>query len=606
MLIQTLPQDVVNQIAAGEVVERPAHLVKELIENSLDAGADVIEVKFETANLNLVIKDNGVGMSQDDLRLSISPHATSKIAQFTDLQKLTSYGFRGEALASISSVASLEILSRQKGASQGFQLTSKPSNQVSVAPVTMEPGTEIRVTELFVNVPARLKFLKSLSAEHSQIINVIKAFALVRPNVEFKIIKNQNLLCFWPKVSEWTSRVEAVLEAAPFFESSLEVDGLKVRVAFLPPSQVFKTSKNIWLFAQKRWIQDKSLQFAVMEGYRSTLMTKEFPAVVVDLECAPEMIDVNVHPSKSQVRFSSNVDPFRAIRRCLAQAITQNPTETSGVSASQEPPISLASIVRDYPQPQEQNLTLDVLRETFYNKRSDEVSSVTVNAANQSTFNSEVNRDEDPLYAFAQSSPTTVVQKKSWSDLDIVGQVHLTYLVCQTEDSMVIVDQHAAHERVLYDKFIKGWKSNEIAVQSFLFPLTFDVSEAQVELFLANRNEVAKLGFELDQGGPQTILVRAAPSGVSEASVVKALQNMALELEDIGQTSSFEDLVTHTCATMACHSAVRAGQAMSIDQIKSLLMQMDQVELADYCPHGRPVSIEFSRSSIEKKFGRID
>ncbi|WP_374032627.1 DNA mismatch repair endonuclease MutL [Bdellovibrio bacteriovorus] len=325
MSIQILSPEVVDQIAAGEVVERPAHLVKELVENSIDAGATRVHVEFYDGGRIVKVIDNGKGMSPEDLPKSLERFATSKISKTDDLWSLRTFGFRGEALASIASVSKLTLTSRRAGDEQAHQLISEYGKKKDIDKVGGSQGTTILIENLFDNTPARLKFLKSDSAENSAIKTTLKAMALSHFDVEFRIQENGKLVAFWPACKNRKDRVEQILEIKPLFEGEASRENVKAYAVFADPHNVAKTSKNIWLFAQNRWIQDRSLQAAVNEAYRSLLMHGEYPIAAVWVEVDPDCVDVNIHPTKSQVKFQDPSLAFRAVAAALRGTLEQAP-----------------------------------------------------------------------------------------------------------------------------------------------------------------------------------------------------------------------------------------------------------------------------------------
>ncbi|MFZ4405448.1 MAG: DNA mismatch repair endonuclease MutL [Pseudobdellovibrionaceae bacterium] len=325
MSIQILSSEVINQIAAGEVVERPSHLLKELIENSIDATATRIEIYFSQGGRGVEVIDNGQGISEQDLAKSLDRFATSKISNSEDIWQLRTFGFRGEALASIASVSDLLISSRPAEQKQAYQLRSRFGQKSNLEKTGNLNGTRIKIDNLFENTPARLKFLKSDSAEASAIKNTLKALALSHPAVEFKIQENNDLIFYWPVASSRRQRVQQILEETELFTGQAERQGYHAEAIFSSPHKVFKTSKNIWLFVQNRWVQDRSLQAAVMEAYRNLLMHKEYPLAVVWLDVPLDQVDVNIHPTKSQVKFVDASLAFRAVQASIRDVLETAP-----------------------------------------------------------------------------------------------------------------------------------------------------------------------------------------------------------------------------------------------------------------------------------------
>jgi DNA mismatch repair protein MutL len=573
--IQVLSAEVINQIAAGEVVERPAHLVKELVENSLDAGSTVVQIDVNFGGKFIKISDNGHGIVKEDLALALQRHATSKIKKTNDLWNLSTYGFRGEALASVAAVSKLTLQSN------GFQIKSDFGLISDVMPSSVLAGTHLTVESLFENVPARLKFLKSDSSELAQIRNVIKALALAYPQVEFKLIENGKLDLFFKSNKD---RASQVLGLEKIYTQEFKNQNFTVKAYFSSPHDVQKTSKNIWIFAQKRWIQDRALQTAVMEAYRSLLMHGEYPHVVIDLECTPDVIDVNIHPTKSQVKFQDASEAFRSVHAAVRKGL-----ETA-------PWINKAE---NYEAPRSQNFQSSVHDQI---KFSDFGSSL-----GNTQFKTKTTMLEQLTQLKVDSSPVDVATQPQgfWSSLQVLGQLNLTYFVCQKNDRMILVDQHAAHERVAFEKLMRKWKGGAIDQQDYLFPLAIDLSPEKVEALLNRASEISKMGIEIELLGPSVIGVKSAPLFVKEAALPKIFDKMATDLVDLGGSYSLEKSIADLFATMACHSVVRAGQSLSHAEMVELLNAMDEFPLSSFCPHGRPVSVEFLFNDIEKQFGRL-
>ncbi|QDK45157.1 DNA mismatch repair endonuclease MutL [Bdellovibrio sp. ZAP7] len=643
MSIQVLSPEVVDQIAAGEVVERPAHLVKELVENSIDAGATRVHVEFFDGGRIVKVIDNGKGMSPEDLPKALDRFATSKISKSDDLWSLKTFGFRGEALASISSVSKMTLTTRREGDEQAFQLVSLYGKKQPIDRVGGSQGTTVLMENLFENMPARLKFLKSDSAEHTAIKTTLKAMALAHFDVEFRIQENSKLVNFWPACKDRKERAEQILEIKPLFVGEASREYVKAYAVFADPHNVAKTAKNIWLFAQNRWIQDRSLQAAVNEAYRSLLMHGEFPIAAVWVETDPEYIDVNIHPTKSQVKFHDPSLAFRAVAGALRGTLEKAPwIQQSGQLRSQAQFGSAGGAV-DYSDPAatypsakglpnfatsengakvaqaempKENLAFQdsTFKTTQFQKKDfsfpttsvqqPQMSYQTLAEAAESRQNFEVPAKNDAA-ATVNAEAVAPVSGGYWSSLEVLGQANLTYIVTQHRDKMVFVDQHAAHERVAYEKLMNAWKGGKIDIQDFLFPLAIDMSPEKVEGLLLLAKDIERLGVFIEALGPGTVGVKAAPLFIKESVLGKVLDRMANEVVDQGGSYSLERAVGDICATMACHSVVRAGQALSIDQMKNLLREMDHFPLSSFCPHGRPVSVEYPFYKLEKDFGRI-
>lgn len=620
MSIQVLSSEIINQIAAGEVVERPAHLVKELVENSLDAGSNQITIDISEGGRFIRVQDNGHGILSTELGKALERHATSKITQTDDLWNLHSFGFRGEALASAAAVSKMTLQSVEKNEKKPAQIHSNFGALSAVKPSSQAAGTEIKIENLFENVPARLKFLKTEASEANQIKTVVKALALAHPEVEFKLTSNGQLQLFYARKKTRIERVRDVLEKKSFFEVSGALGSFKAHMVFSSPDEVAKTSKQIWIFAQNRWVQDRAIQAAVTEAYRSLLMHGEYPYVVVWLECDPAAIDVNIHPTKSQVKFQDPSSAFRVVQGTLRGALERAPwivrsapasadagarQATTSFSTPAENAFGLAdSWVAPQTEVASENLRFEDQsfghtqfknKEYRTNVQDYQQLKVDTNTGLSSALNANIN--SAPLANQAEGV--------YWSTLQVIGQANLTYIVCQKGDRLVFVDQHAAHERVVYESLMQSWRDKKFEVQSYLFPMAIDLTEDKVEALLKVENEINQMGFEIEQLGPSTLGVKSAPHLIKDSSLPVVFEKMAIDLLANGGSFAIEKKISDLFATMACHSVIRAGQSLSTPEMQGLLKSMDQFTLSSFCPHGRPVSVEKTFNELEKQFGRI-
>lgn len=611
MEIQQLKSDVVDKIAAGEVVERPSHLLKELLENSIDAGATELEIEVSEGGKNLSVLDNGKGVLSGELPLVFARHATSKIQESDDLWKLSTFGFRGEALASISSVSRLDFISRRQGEPKAYKIHCEFGNVGDVIETSMQEGTWVQVSDLFTNIPARLKFLKSDSAEVTQIKNVVKAMALKYPAIQWKLKVKGQLVYMWQAEDSLLERAKKVLETDRLYENTFEYEGFKSHVIFSDPSTVVRVSRQIWTFVQNRWVQDRGLQAAVMEAYRSLLMHGQYPICFVSVQCPPDEVDVNIHPTKSAVKFVDAKKAFRVVHYALREAIEKAPWHSGG---SQEKPVAV-----DAPRYVETNQSFQDSSFTKTQFKQKQVSPVR-HPHDPPTYQSgeltmadlkaaAVRETESSLDSIlgdleAEKAAPVEVREGFWSQLQVIGQVDLTYIVAQTQSKMILVDQHAAHERVAFERLMKSWNVGDIEVQSLLLPITVDMEEAEVEALLSVQEDLKTMGVEIEQEGPASLAIACLPSIIKEKGLVEALRRLATEVMEKGGSFALEKTIGDIFATMACHSVVRAGQALSLEEMKSLLKDMDEFPLSGFCPHGRSVSIEFPFVQLEKDFGR--
>ena len=656
-----LPNEVIDQIAAGEIVERPAHLVKELIENSLDAQATDINVEVsEDARSFIRVQDNGVGMLPNELPWALRRHATSKIKNTADLWRLMSFGFRGEALASAASVARLRLISKAHGATQAYMLTAEFGQIGQVQEANHPPGTSVEVYDLFAKLPARLKFLKSEAYELAQIRQTVKALSLAYPEVSFKLKIGSRLDFFYPSES-LSERVKSVLDAEePVFIHQQEMGSLRLDFVFLSPKQKAKNNKNIWLFVQNRWVTDRSLLAAIQEAYRDMLMSGEYPQCVLKLQVAPEEVDVNIHPTKSQVKFQDAGRVFsfvvRGIRQALQSGIWQEPLGFTQASAFRQDRPAENQERKTFYTPQNHTAKLAArpvqmpfssaeFRRTQYAQKKD------VFAANNSFVDwpkelrhfgeslKQLTQNLSPALSTAKNDTSVCLEKESatdthrttgslaslgdkvfrdaesheknlpyqgfWSSLQIIGQAHLTYIITQGPKGLVIIDQHAAHERVRYETLKKEWEQGVTAWQSLLVPLVLDLSAEKREALLRYQDKLRAIGIEFEVCGPHSISVIRHSSYLSLEALPQLIDEIAQELMEYEDSQAFERKKEQWLATQACHGSIRAGEALSTEQIRELLQQMDQFPLSSFCPHGRPVAVEYTWSELEKDFCRV-
>lgn len=624
MSIEILASEVVDQISAGEVVERPAHMVKELIENGIDAGATEIEIEFAQGGRWVRVQDNGSGMAREDLEICLHRHATSKIKTSADIWNLQSFGFRGEALASISAVSRMTITTKQPDQEVALQLTSEFGKKSEVCEVGGETGTTFLVEELFENMPARLKFLKSEAAESTAIKNTLRALAMAHPEVGFRVLQKGKLLFYWPARESKKDRVEEVLEKAPLYSGRGSCEEFQAEVVVSSPHITVKNSRQIWLFVQDRWVQDRGLQAAVTEGYRSLLMHGEYPLAAVWLSCPNSDVDVNIHPTKSQVKFRDSSSAFRAIHRAVRSLLETAPwlKELLPETPAQEL-TKLHSSDRIVPTPMttpEVSLSFkdqDLNRVQFAQKEdlsqlpiepspSKPFQSVPENPASVESLDGMILRSstETPFVKTPVREATPPTETRSWKSLQVLGQANLTYVIAQSDSAIVYVDQHAAHERVVFEKLMSQWKSGQMEVQNYLLPLDFELSEELIEALMSQVADLEKMGLRVEAKGT-TLTLYSAPALIKEKSLQATLEDLAHEVLDRGGSFAMERSIAHVFETMACHSVIRAGQALSTSEMQGLLEQMDEFPLSSFCPHGRPVFVEYPFNKLERDFGRL-
>lgn len=605
--IRVLENSVVDCIAAGEVVDRPAHMIKELCENSLDAGADEITVDFKNGGRDVVIRDNGHGMLPQDLPLALARHGTSKITKADDLWLVSSYGFRGEALASIGAVSGLTITTRAKTQTLGHKISNEYGTPSDVTETGADYGTTIEVQNLFQNVPARLKFLKTDSGESSAIKNQLKALALANPRVSFRVLQNDELLYYWPRCESVHQRVEQVLEKSGLFVGEAQLEGFRCHAVVSSPNETVGNAKQIWLFVKGRHIQDRSLQTAVLEAYRNLLMHGEYPIAAIFIDCPAGELDVNVSPTKSQVKFREPGIAFRVVQRAVRGVLERAPwlnplLQPKG--SHQHFEIEHKNFEAEYPAPQNMNFQSHDFARTQYQVK-DSTPTFQLNEVRAALQSLDLVDDRSLGGSDSRHQPATEKSRALWSHLEVIGQAHLTYIVAQKMDAVIFIDQHAAHERVLFEKIMSSYSNGTTEVQNFLLPHVVKVSEDFMPALLNARPELERLGLFLDALGPGEVAVQGAPALIKSEAIDQLIGQIGQEYAELGASFHIDKVLAHIVATMACHSAVRAGQALSKEEMVSLLKQMDEYPLSSFCPHGRPVYVDYPLRQLERDFGRI-
>ncbi len=579
-MIIKLPESIVSKIAAGEIIDRPSQIAKELVENSIDAKANKIHVNFTNGGRDIVVKDDGVGISKSDLSLVLDRYSTSKISSIDDLWNLDSFGFRGEALHSISAVSNLSITSKTS-TNGAFNLISRFGKVESMAKSHGDNGTLISVKNLFENLPARLKFLKSNRSESFNLKKTLKALAIINFKTEFKLNQDSELINILNPRKSLYERVKDILKLDELYHVKESVNGFDIEICFSSPNNTQKTSQNIWIFAQNRWIQDKSLQMAILESYRTLLMHREFPIVVLNIHCKKDEIDVNVHPTKSRVKFLRQSDIFSAIVKTLRGALLKSPWLDKLA-----PNVNKANQVSST-----RKFSGDYFDKVNFSKKnySDRIF-------------------EPSLSNTRVDSPSRVhelISKKEprWQTLDIIGQCNCTYIVTQSRDSLILIDQHAAHERVLFEKLNQAFTCGDIKVQNNLIPLKLSMDPDQLLFLNEHSSFLKKMGLDISLS-KNFVEVLSHPVFLNEKGLKAGLECMVSDIGSGGDISSIDKKVSSVFATMACHSAIRAGKILSNLEIKALLSQMDEYSLSSFYPHGRPVFLQYPFNKLEVEFCR--
>jgi DNA mismatch repair protein MutL len=590
--IRMLPPQLINQIAAGEVVERPASVAKELIENGLDAGARSIQIDAEQGGVKLLrVRDDGVGIPRDDLRLALARHATSKIADLADLEAVATLGFRGEALPSIASVSRLELRSRAAGCERAYAVASDGSDAVGEPePLSHPPGTTVEVRDLFYNTPARRKFLRSEKTELGHLEQLVRRVALARWDLSLRLAHNGRTLLDLPGAEGDERRRErrlAELVGAGFVAHALAVDeaavGLRLHGWVASPGFSRSQADLQFFYVNGRMVRDKLVAHAVRQAFQDVLHHGRHPAFVLYLELPALLVDVNVHPAKHEVRFREARQVhdfiFRTLHRRLAAGAVAAP-EPLLAQAPREP-TRPAPVADPYQSP---------IRLTVGEPRSDYRASLEAQAP------ATVGPRAAGLGAHAAPEPPPLGYA--------LGQLHGVYVLAQAADGLVIVDMHAAHERIGYERLKRAWEAGPVHRQPLLVPVVVAVSKREADLAEHHAGHFARLGLVVDRLGETSLAVREVPAMLRGADAEAMVRDLLADLVVHGTSERLREDVHGVLATMACHGAVRANRRLTVDEMNALLREMERTERADQCNHGRPTWIKLSMAELDRLFLR--
>ncbi len=596
-VIRLLPEQLVNQIAAGEVIERPASALKELLENAIDAGATRIFIELERGGLSsLIVSDNGRGMSCDELPVAVQRHATSKLPD-DDLFQITHFGFRGEALPSIGAVSSLSLTSRVGDVEHGWRLDIVHGAVGVPRPAACAIGTRIEITDLFGSVPARLKFLKTERTEAGQCIDVVRRLAMCRPDIGFQMSDSGKAvfsLPAQPLSDEGARQRLSALVGRTFADEAIAIDSRRDEMHLTGlaglPTMNRQTASHIYLFVNDRPVRDRQLLGAVRAGYQDMLPRGRHPVLVLFLSMPPGDVDVNVHPAKAEVRFS---DPQRV--RGLFVGSLMNALSDAGLRATQE---GSEHALRRFQSAQMPTIT------------SAPASPDTGDMLQgQQGLSSYMLADAPPAARIAMpSQPETMAQGAPAEASFPLGaaraQLHKTYVIAETGDGIVLVDQHAAHERLVMERMKEGLAEGPLASQTLLLPEVVDIPIDQYEAILGEVDMLNRLGLQLEGFGQGSLLVRGVPALLGEASPSAIVRDIGEELSHLGGSTGLQDRLNTVIASISCHGSVRAGRQLGSDEMNALLRQMEETPAAGQCNHGRPTFITLSLSDLEKLFHR--
>jgi DNA mismatch repair protein MutL len=580
--VRVLDPHLVNKIAAGEVIERPASVVKELVENSLDAGATRVEVAIEHGGLTkIVVSDDGEGMSPEDLQLAIRRHTTSKIATEHDLEKIITLGFRGEALASIVEVSKTVISTRARGSEEAVRLEVAGGEILSIEPSGRAPGTTVEAHNLFYNTPARRKYLRGERTEGHHITRMMKRFVLARPLVHFRLMSGRTVLNAPPQ-KDLRERV-AALYGPEFARRLIEVQskGNLVRVYGLVslPEEARADRQDQFIFVNRRYVRDQAVNYAISRAYEGLVKSGRFPPAFISIEISPELVDVNVHPRKEEVRFADIRLVQGEVRRALEAGLLSRQIipKLDEVRPQAGQPRRERISYREYRHSPEEGLELD-LKQEF----------AELAAHTRSTF--------------PQPPPTSEPRRK------ILGQLHNTYILVQTEEGLELIDQHVAHEQILYEKFMAQLRDGEIPRQRLLIPLTIELPKDEADLLAAWLDSLAqRLGIGLEAFGGGSFILRDWPQVLAERLTKESAREVLekiLRIIEAGDEPQFSELVEQVAAELACAAAIVKNTPLSLEEMEALVRHLQRLENPYRCPHGRPIIVKYTLEDLEKRFGR--
>ncbi|MBN9422032.1 MAG: DNA mismatch repair protein MutL [Candidatus Accumulibacter sp. 66-26] len=620
--INLLPDLLISQIAAGEVVERPASVLKELLENALDAGSTTIQIQLEEGGVKLIrISDDGCGIARDELALALTRHATSKIASLEDLERVGTLGFRGEALASVAAVARVTLTSRQQGAPHAWRLAGEPG--ATPEPAALLAGTVVEMRDLYYNTPARRKFLKSEATEYAHCIDAVKRIALAHPGVAFTLSHNGRVSLHLAK-SDARGRAGAIL-GDDFLAESRAVDtggghaqGIRLTGHCALPAHSRARSDAQYCYVNGRFVRDKLLTHALREAYQDMLHGSRYPAYCVFLEVDPASVDVNVHPAKTEVRFRDGraVHQFvyHAVQRTLSASLAAHPASTgdtgSGTDDGAAQYRSGAPLPGGAPTAGSERPAF-----THYAPRQESLRVSEPAVASYFAFAQNARADAasarfNASDAFAPAGTPGALPSPAPGGDDgaplgyAVAQLHGIYVLAQNAQGLVLVDMHAAHERILYEKLKSAWDERAVATQALLIPAVFAAEPLDVAASEEHADALRELGFDIAPMGPAQLAVRAVPALLQAADPAALARSLLVELREHGVTQLLAARRNELLATMACHGAVRARRQLSVPEMNALLRQMEETERSDQCNHGRPTWTQLSLAELDRLFLR--
>ena len=574
--IRILSEDLVAKIAAGEVVERPASVVKELIENSIDAGASSIFCDIKAGGMESIrVVDNGCGMSKEDALLATERYATSKVRGEEDLYTIQTLGFRGEALPSIASVAKMRLITRDSTSQLGTEVYREAGTEIRISDAGSPVGTSVEVRNLFYNTPVRRRFLKSVGTEFFHIHRVMDQVALSKPEIQFRLIHDEREALNVPKTDDPSIRIEAILGRdiyeglipAEFRDETICLQGYIGR-----PALTVSTAKSIFTYVNGRFVRDRTVNRSIFDAYRTLIPRDRYPVAIFFIDLSPHRVDVNVHPTKREVRFRDQEKIYRSIHLALQDQLKVVPSD--------------ARVSRAV--------------ETYWREKGVQ-SGIREGTAGE--YRPVEDEHAERNLAFPECS-REVQSGGFYSSLVPLGQIGGTYIVCQGPEGLVLIDQHAAHERVVFEKLRHQLGNAGVVQQMLLFPHMMELPPAEKHLLGVHREELEKLGMEIEAFGGTTFVVKSVPQVVAGEDIETLVKDIIGELASEGSTSDGETLTERILIIMACHGAIRGSRALKDEEVQALLNELEQIDFASTCPHGRPIFWEMDYPQLDKVFKR--
>jgi DNA mismatch repair protein MutL len=589
--IKILPEILSNKIAAGEVVERPSSVVKELVENAIDAASRRIHIEVEKGGRSLIrVADDGLGMAHDDALLAIERYATSKIYTDEDLFSISTLGFRGEALPSIASVSRFSLITREDDSASGTEIHIEGGKIIRVSETGAPKGTMMTVKHLFFNTPARRKFLKTVNTEMGHIADIVQSMALGHPDIRFKLTHNGKTVYHFTPSSDPVSRVADVLGKDvknDLYPVTANENGVAITGWAASDRHTRSTSRGIYVFVNKRFVRDKVISHALFEGFSGRLMKGQFPLAVLFIDLDPVRVDVNVHPTKHEVRFLDAKQVHDAVAKAVANALRQTVVPT-------RPPLPVAPALNsDFPDHPRTINTPGSFRETVRSYPKSKKSPWVPGRMPEKPPEKGIPEQKD------------LWEKRFFGDLSVIGQLHNSYIVCQSADGIILIDQHAAHERVVYEEMKSRDGDKKIHRQKLLIPETLDLGYREAEILNSLVEDLDRAGMEIEPFGGNTFALKAVPAILANQEINPIIMEIIEKMINIGFKPGVGNAIDECHIIMACHSAIRANQALTGNQMTALLHQLDGCENPGNCPHGRPTWVRWTVTDLEKQFRRI-